>query len=82
MVSYSWDNKFDCNGKLIGQRMHGWQDAEMLLKLLITQWAKSPRKTVWRSAFFVNSALEIRCHIVKNTLLQSAFIHWDIYLNE
>jgi len=46
MVSYSWDNKFDCNGKLIGQRMHGWQDAEMLLKLLITQWAKSPRKTV------------------------------------
>jgi len=25
------------------------------------------QKTVWRSVFFFNSALEIQCHIVKNT---------------
>jgi len=30
-------------------------------------------KTVWRSAFFVNSTLKVQCDIVKNTLLQTAF---------
>jgi len=39
-----------------------------------SQWAKSPKnKTVRRGAFFVISALKIECHVVKNTLLQSAF---------
>jgi len=37
-----------------------------------TQWAKSPKKTVRRSAFFVNSTLKKQCHIVKNTFLQIA----------
>jgi len=36
-----------------------------------SQWAK---KTVQRSAFFVNSVLKIQCRIVKNTLLQTAFL--------
>jgi len=27
------------------------------------QWAKSPKKTVWRSAFY--SELKIQCHVVK-----------------
>jgi len=31
------------------------------------------RQTVRRSAFFVNSALKIHYHIVKNTLPQTAF---------
>jgi len=31
------------------------------------------QKTVWRSAFFVNSALKIQCDIFKNTLLQTVF---------
>jgi len=37
------------------------------------------KKTVSRSAFFVNSALKIQFHIVKNTLLQTAyFAHWEV----
>jgi len=34
---------------------------------------KNRQKAVWRSAFLVNSALKIQCHIVKNTLPQAAF---------
>jgi len=33
------------------------------------QWAKSPKK----SAFFVNSALKIQCHVVK---FFGDFAHW------
>jgi len=35
---------------------------------LATQWAKSPKKQ-----FEGVSALKIQCHIIKNTLLQTAF---------
>jgi len=42
-----------------------------------------PQETVWRSAFFVNSALKLHYHIVKNTLLYTPtdyffgdFAHW------
>jgi len=34
---------------------------------------KIAKKTVWRCAFFDNLALKIQCHVVKNTLLQTAF---------
>jgi len=38
----------------------------------LSQWAKSPKNS--RSAYFVNSALKIQCHIVENSLgLQTAF---------
>jgi len=37
---------------------------------------KIAKKAVWRSAFFVVSALRIQCRFVKNTLLQTAFSHW------
>jgi len=41
----------------------------MIDKVLgLTQWAKSPKKTVWRSTFF-----KIQCHVAKNTILQTAF---------
>jgi len=37
-----------------------------LLLFVYTQWVKSPKKQS------VNSALKIPCHIVKNSLLQTA----------
>jgi len=38
------------------------------------QWTKLPKNSlVWRSAFFVNSALKIQFYVVKNALLQTAF---------
>jgi len=37
-----------------------------------TQWAKSPKKQCEGVRFFVSSVLKIRCHIIKNTLLQTA----------
>jgi len=37
-----------------------------------TQWAKSPKKKS-EGVCFVNSTLKMLCHVVKNTLLQSAF---------
>jgi len=38
-----------------------------------SQWAKSPKKTEG-VRFFVNSAFKLQCHIVKNTVLQTAFL--------
>jgi len=37
------------------------------------QSAKSPKKQSEVNVFFVNSALKMQCHVVKNTLLQTAF---------
>jgi len=39
-----------------------------------SQWAKSPKNSLKEEYIFVNSALKIQCHhVVKNTLLQTAF---------
>jgi len=40
---------------------------------LQTQWTKTPKKQSEGAHFFVNSALKIQCHAVKNTLLLTAF---------
>jgi len=37
-----------------------------------SQWAKSPKNSM-KERVFVNSALKIQCHFVKNTLPQTAF---------
>jgi len=42
------------------------------------EWRTSPvgkiaKKTVWKSACFVKSALKTQCHVVKNTLLRTSF---------
>jgi len=42
-------------------------------RVQFTQWEKSPIKQ-FEGVCFVNSALKIPCHIVKNTLLQTAFL--------
>jgi len=44
---------------------------------VVSQWVKLPKNSLNECAF-VNSALKIQGHIVRNTLLQTAFsAHWD-----
>jgi len=38
---------------------------------LLTQWTKSPKKNSLKESIFINWALKIQYHIVKNTLLQT-----------
>jgi len=41
--------------------------------ILFKPCGQNRQKTVCRSAFFVNSVLKIQSHVVKNTLLHTAF---------
>jgi len=48
--------------------------------MLVPQWEKSPKKQSEGVRFFVNSALKIQCHIVKNMSVYVSFavlISWD-----
>jgi len=51
-----------------------------LNKFIYNTVGKIAKKQSKRNVFFVNSALKIQCHDVKNTLLQTAFSanahHW------
>jgi len=47
------------------------KDIFMLVITPTSQWSKSPKNSL--KECFVNSALKIQCHTVKNTLLETAF---------
>jgi len=67
------------------KELNYWKIIAMINIILQAKWAK-PKKTVWRRAFFVNSAFGTQCHIIKNTLQQTAFsavfsdfAHWETF---
>jgi len=63
----------------------------VILLSLVSNWSVIPnaKYLIWRfepgvhadnaaCAFFVNSALKIQCHFIKNTL----FVHWEVFLHK
>jgi len=48
--------------------------SEFDIWLDLTQWAKSPKKQSERVRFCKNSTFKIQRHVVKNSLLQTAFL--------
>jgi len=75
--SHLWDDSTSFEQRDRHDRMMIWTFYEIFLSNLFCSElitgrnpvGKIVKKTVWRSAFLLNSGLKIQCHIVKNTLL-------------